>query len=283
LYALVLFFVLVVYIVKTDFKITGRLYPLFLIAYTLRVIFEFFRDNRKILGPFSSLSFHAMFGGVVGAIWFFCTTATGKVCIAKARNAFRKALRKQPIPVLTKAEYSLQIKRMNDELTYPKDVCFPAEAQIIAQVITTHTFDSIIKEIRRRLHISLVVSNGVLFLCIVYLTLAYQIERVATFFVSLLAAFAAVLVIYSIIVLQKTTAIRFSKDRSKTAIYHKPHEEGLWLIHDNNVYSLNIGTCTECHKQLAIVGVDDKHIVLACKGKEKHFNKVSLSSLTGGQ
>lgn len=83
----VLFAIFVIHAVKTGFRITGRQYPVMLMCYTGRFFFEFLRDNEKLFGGVSSLSLHALFGGLVGVIWFYCTSESGKRRLAKITNS----------------------------------------------------------------------------------------------------------------------------------------------------------------------------------------------------
>ena len=94
--AFILFAAYVIYVIKSKYRITGRQYPVMLIAYMGRIVFEFFRDNEKLWGGISVLSLHSLFGGLVGLVWLFFTTAKGKQVAAKIQNAFRKLLKRRP-------------------------------------------------------------------------------------------------------------------------------------------------------------------------------------------
>lgn len=108
--ALFLFIGFLVYVLKSDFRITGKQYPTMLVFYAGRFIFEYFRDNRKIWHGLSALSFHALADGIVGAVWLYFMTPAGKRTAVRIGNFFRRLFGKEQTPVLTAAGYAEQEK-----------------------------------------------------------------------------------------------------------------------------------------------------------------------------
>ena len=71
--ALLIVFLVVYRARRKGFVSDGRSFPLMLIMYgSTRFLWEFLRDNEKILWRFSSLAFHALFMALVGACALIC-------------------------------------------------------------------------------------------------------------------------------------------------------------------------------------------------------------------
>lgn len=57
---------------KNDYKVTGKAYPTFLMAYgIIRFFMEYMRASEKIIGNLSSISLHAALMALVGLVWYF--------------------------------------------------------------------------------------------------------------------------------------------------------------------------------------------------------------------
>lgn len=66
------FILLLLYIKKHDYTVTGKAYPIFLVLFgTARFFLDRLRDNDKMLLEYSSLALHAAFAALVGAVWYY--------------------------------------------------------------------------------------------------------------------------------------------------------------------------------------------------------------------
>lgn len=72
LLTLIVFAYLVDHARKNDYKVTGKAYPSFLMAYgIIRFFMEYMRASEKVIGNLSSISLHAAFMALVGLVWYF--------------------------------------------------------------------------------------------------------------------------------------------------------------------------------------------------------------------
>lgn len=278
--AYILFFAFVVYVVKSKFRVTGRQYPVMLIAYMGRIVFEFFRDNEKIFLGFSSLAFHSLFGGLVGAVWFFFTTPTGKVYAAKIKNVFRKLLKKEALSVLTKEEYKLQISEMQDQLTNPQEV-YPTAGELLLPIeISDEKFKEKTKKTNRWLAITAAVSAVVLTLCLLYLIVIHAV-KMATTLVTIFSVFSSFLLIYSVVMLIIfNKKLKTAKVKTTTPILlKKPDEDVTWMLYRKRLFIVHFNTCPMCNKKLHFSEVKNKKIVLTCHSKEKHEHHIPYEGL----
>ncbi|MCQ2555924.1 MAG: prolipoprotein diacylglyceryl transferase [Clostridia bacterium] len=78
LLAILAFVGLMIYMGKKKWKTNGQMYPIMLILFSGRFFLEFLRDNEKIWLGCSSLSFHALFAGVVGIVWLIVLNKINK-------------------------------------------------------------------------------------------------------------------------------------------------------------------------------------------------------------
>lgn len=83
--SLLIFVACLLYARKDDFKVTGKVYPFFLITFGItRFFLEFLRNNEKVFGNVSSLALHALFMVLVGCVWFLLLRKSAQI---KAENA----------------------------------------------------------------------------------------------------------------------------------------------------------------------------------------------------
>ena len=114
--AFLIFLGLLIYSKKTKFQTTGKQYAFWLIAFGItRFIFEFFRDNTKILWGCSSLSFHAIKSAVVGIVWLLMLTPKGRILWIKIKNFFRNIVKKPALFIPNVEEMKEIIKKEREE------------------------------------------------------------------------------------------------------------------------------------------------------------------------
>lgn len=174
--ALLLFIGFVIYVIRSGFKITGRQYPAMLVLYTGRFFFEYLRDNVKIWHGLSALSFHALAGGIAGAIWLFFTSPAGVRTAAVIRNLFRKLSGKKPVRVPGVSEAKVFLRQ--------------------------HTFDYVTEKeqpTKKELLPYMIGSVAVLLCCVLILTQFAEISKMMIGLVAYFAVISAALLIYCLI------------------------------------------------------------------------------------
>lgn len=249
--AFIVFLAFVVYVVKSKYKVTGRQYPVMLIVYTGRFFFEYLRDNIKIWNGLSSLSFHALFGGLVGGIWLFFTTATGKLCLVKIRNFFRKIFHKKLIPVLTKEEYKKQIQDMQTLLNTSSKNDFSENQIVKFQEIENKELTDKVKNTKKKYYYTIGVSFIIFVLCVLHLILLRS-EVMDIILVSFFAVFSFSLIVYSIIVLAILNSKLKIDSKNNPVIINKPDEEVVWLLYNNKAYLLHLNLSKDNNKKMIL-------------------------------
>lgn len=74
LVSLLIFFACLIYAKKQDYKVTGKVYPFFLVTFGgTRFFLEFLRCNQKLFWGISDLALWALLMVVVGTVWFVKT------------------------------------------------------------------------------------------------------------------------------------------------------------------------------------------------------------------
>ncbi len=229
--AFVLFVWLLIHIVKSGYKVTGRLYPIMLIAYSARFFLEFLRDNEKLVGGISSLAFHALFGGLVGAIWLYFITAGGKFCAEK--------LTLSPNPQLE-------------------------QAPLVLEKGSKETFLAEVKHLKKVLLAVGAVSALVLVFCLMYLIMLNTV-LMATILVSMFTAIAAFLVLYSLTQLLWLYRLPGKPDGASPVIFRLPGQEQVRMLHRKKIYFVKIGSCQSCGQGLKLSEIDRQDMILSCR------------------
>ena len=256
-----------IYIKKSNYKITGKQYPVMLIFYIFRVFTELFRDNEKVFWRVSPLVFHAIAGCIVGLIWFYFMTAHGKRLIAK----IKKFMFKNSDEVLSLEQYSNIIEKKQKLLNIDSYENDKENSRFKICQITKNDFNKERRIIITAMEILLWISSIVGILCIYWLNRP-DLYGMKIFLVKFFLILCAISFIYSIITIIRLIKCKKNAISQKKTIcfLYNPINHKFLMSYNGNYYYIAPQNCSHCGKKSEFDLISSKKIRCSCLTSMKH-------------